>query len=65
MATLCKNLGIETIGEMVDNKEGLDFVRKCGIDYAQGYLFGEPNADVNTFNMGKFAHLFPNASKKW
>jgi len=65
MATLCKNLGIETIGEMVDNKEGLDFVRKCGIDYAQGYLFGEPNADVNAFNMGKYAHLFPNASKKW
>jgi len=69
MATLCKNLGIETIGEMVDDKYGLDFVRKCGIDYAQGYLFGEPNADVNAFNMGKHVHLFPkpafSSGKRW
>ncbi|MBL4692392.1 MAG: EAL domain-containing protein [Magnetovibrio sp.] len=63
MATLCKNLGIETIGEMVDDKNGLDFVRKCGIDYAQGFLFGEPNADINAFNLKKFTHLFPNAKR--
>jgi len=62
MATLCKNLGIETIGEMVDDKQGLDFVRKCGINYAQGYLFGEPNADLAAFNMGKYAHMFPKSS---
>lgn len=60
MATLCKNLGIETVAEMVDDKTGLDFVRKCGIDYAQGYLFGKPNANTKAFNMGKHAHLFPN-----
>jgi len=60
MATLCKNLGIETVAEMVDDQKGLDFVRKCGIDYAQGYLFGKPNANTKTFNMGKHVHLFPN-----
>lgn len=65
MATLCKNLGIETIAEMVDDKAGVDFVRKCGIDYAQGYLFGKPNADTKAFNMSKHMHLFPNAIKKW
>lgn len=59
MATLCKNLGIETIAEMVDDKVGLDFVRKCGIDYAQGYLFGKPDADVKSFNMAQHVHLFP------
>jgi EAL domain-containing protein (putative c-di-GMP-specific phosphodiesterase class I) len=69
MATLCKNLGIETIAEMVDNKEGLDFVRKCGITYAQGYLFGKPNADIKAFNMAQHIHLFPNPAfttgKSW
>lgn len=60
MATLCKNLGIETIAEMVDDKSVLDFVRKCGIDFAQGYLFGKPNADLKAFDMTKHARLFPN-----
>lgn len=60
MATLCKNLGIETVAEMIDDQQGLDFVRKCGINYGQGYLFGKPNADVTAFNMAKFVHMFPN-----
>jgi len=60
MATLCKNLGIETIAEMVDDQQGLDFVRKCGINYAQGYLFGKPNANTKAFNMAKHIHMFPN-----
>ena len=59
MATLCKNLGIETIAEMVDSKEGLDFVRKCGINYAQGYLFGKPDANIKKFDMTQHKHLFP------
>ncbi len=59
MATLCKNLGIETIAEMVDDQAGIDFVRKCGINYAQGYLFGKPNADIKVFNMAQHVHLFP------
>lgn len=63
MATLCKNLGIETIAEMVDSKEGLDFVRKCGINYAQGYLFGEPNANLKKFDMSRHMYMFPNANK--
>jgi len=59
MATLCKKLGIETIAEMVDDKSVLDFVRKCGVNYAQGYLFGKPNADIKVFNMTRNAGLFP------
>ncbi|MCW8914342.1 MAG: EAL domain-containing protein [Magnetovibrio sp.] len=69
MATLCKNLGIETIAEMVDDTQGLEFVRKCGINYAQGYLFGKPNANTKSFNMAKHIHMFPNPAfttgKKW
>jgi len=69
MATLCKNLGIETVAEMIDDKHGLDFVRKCGINYAQGYLFGKPDANTKNFNMARHIHLFPNPAfttgKKW
>ena len=60
MATLCKNLGIETVAEMIDDQHGLDFVRKCGINYAQGYLFGKPDANTKAFNMAKHIHMFPN-----
>ncbi len=64
MATLCKNLGIETIAEMVDSREGLDFVRKCGINYAQGYLFGKPHGDIKRFDiLGQHGQLFPKAKK--
>ena len=69
MATLCKNLGIETVAEMIDDQHGLDFVRKCGINYAQGYLFGKPNANTKSFNMAKHIHMFPNPAfttgKQW
>jgi EAL domain-containing protein (putative c-di-GMP-specific phosphodiesterase class I) len=49
LTTLCKTMDVETIAEMVDSKESLEFVRDCGVEYVQGFLFGKPDADPWSF----------------
>jgi EAL domain-containing protein (putative c-di-GMP-specific phosphodiesterase class I) len=49
LTTLCKTMDVETIAEMVDSREGLQFVRDCGVEYVQGFLFGKPDADPWSF----------------
>jgi len=39
-----KALNIQTVAEFVDNQEVLDEIEKIGIDYAQGYFIGKPDA---------------------
>ncbi|WP_119458395.1 sensor domain-containing phosphodiesterase [Rhodospirillaceae bacterium SYSU D60014] len=41
---LCRDLGIETVAEMIETKEQAEALRGLGIDYGQGYLFGRPSA---------------------
>lgn len=47
MAGLCRDLGIFTIGEMVENERSASLLRDLGLDYGQGYLFARPQADVS------------------
>ncbi|SDD52973.1 MULTISPECIES: sensor domain-containing phosphodiesterase [Kordiimonas] len=42
MADLCKGLGIETVGECVENEEQRRFLEEIGVNYAQGWLYGKP-----------------------
>lgn len=44
---LCRDLGVATVAEMVEDTEILHFVRGCGVDFVQGYLFSRPSADVS------------------
>jgi EAL domain-containing protein (putative c-di-GMP-specific phosphodiesterase class I) len=46
---LCRAMEIGTIAEMIDTPETLTFVRDCGCDYVQGYLFGKPSRDIRHF----------------
>jgi len=39
---LCKKSGIKIIAEYIHNKEVQERVKAFGIDYSQGYYFGEP-----------------------
>ncbi|MGA2141158.1 MAG: EAL domain-containing protein [Brevinematales bacterium] len=41
-----KKLGIKTIAEFVHSKEVFDKVCELGIDYSQGYYFGEPKSTL-------------------
>ncbi len=46
MATLCGDLGIVTVGEMVETNELADLLVEAGVDYGQGWLFGKPAAGL-------------------
>jgi len=39
---VARGMGIKTIGEFVETGEILPYLRKFGVDYAQGYLVGRP-----------------------
>jgi EAL domain-containing protein (putative c-di-GMP-specific phosphodiesterase class I) len=56
---LCRDLGVETVAEMVDDEKGLKFIRECGVQYVQGYLFGKPNTDIKSFDKLRLPSLFP------
>jgi EAL domain-containing protein (putative c-di-GMP-specific phosphodiesterase class I)/GGDEF domain-containing protein len=42
LVELCRDLQIRTVAEMVETAEVEDVVRKAGVDFAQGWLFGKP-----------------------
>ena len=58
LSGLCRAMEIGTIAEMVDTPETLTFVRDCGCDYVQGYLFGKPSRDIRHFTPLPRVELF-------
>jgi EAL domain-containing protein (putative c-di-GMP-specific phosphodiesterase class I) len=46
MAGMCKELGIVTIGEMVENEKVAALLWESGVQFGQGYLFGKPTLDI-------------------
>ncbi len=42
MCSLCRDMGIYTIAEMVETRAQLDRLREVGVDCGQGFLFGRP-----------------------
>ncbi|KDM66154.1 EAL domain-containing protein [Acidiphilium sp. JA12-A1] len=52
LTELCRRMGISTVAEMIETPEALAFVRDCGCNFVQGYLFGQPAAEI-----GRFAQL--------
>jgi EAL domain-containing protein (putative c-di-GMP-specific phosphodiesterase class I) len=41
---MCGELGVKTLAEMVESPQAEEAVRKAGVDYAQGWLYGAPAA---------------------
>lgn len=55
MATLCHEIEVETIAEMVEDQALADFLKVCGIELGQGWYFGKPMSTEDAFpgiNMG-------------
>lgn len=42
LVELCRDLDVRTVAEMVETAEVEDVVRKAGVDFAQGWLYGKP-----------------------
>lgn len=53
MAGLCRELGIETVGEMIETEAQASLLRGLGIGFGQGYLFGRPAPEPPTSRRGK------------
>lgn len=49
MATLCHEIDVETIAEMVEDSTRADFLRLCGIELGQGWYFGKPMPESEAF----------------
>ncbi len=48
MVSLCKDLGVHTVGEMVETAEQAEKLKAMGVDFAQGWHFGKPQAQIPT-----------------
>ncbi|MFZ0266730.1 EAL domain-containing protein [Caulobacter sp.] len=42
LVELCRDLKVRTVAEMVETPEVEDVVRRAGVDFAQGWLYGKP-----------------------
>jgi len=49
MATPCNKAGVETITEMVKDKELANFLLRCGVHLDQGWYFKKPIPDPNDY----------------
>lgn len=46
LSRLCKDIGIQTVAEFVENQAILDALKKMGIDYVQGFHIGLPTLEM-------------------
>ncbi len=56
MSGLCRDLGIATIAEFIEDEITLEFLKECGVAYGQGYLFHKPDVGADlagNINPGK------------
>ena len=49
ISSLCRELEIVTVAEMVEDEETVKLLMECGIELGQGYLFGRPSTEISAF----------------
>jgi len=45
LVSLCRELEVETVAEMVETQAVEDVLRRAGVDFAQGWLYGQPTTE--------------------
>lgn len=55
MVMLCRELGIETVGEWIETREHADLLKDIGVDYGQGYFYGKPTNGLMSARVAKSA----------
>jgi len=67
LVTMCSELGVKTLAEMVENANAEEAVRRAGVDFAQGWFYGAP-ADTpeqpTAPAVDTLAHVKPAARRK-
>ena len=53
IGTMCRDLGIKTIAEYVEDLKTVELLRNSSIDYGQGYYFGKPMKETTMTNLPK------------
>lgn len=64
LTDLCRRLGVESVAEAIETEETLKFVRDCGFDCVQGFLFGRPSANPAEFLKPADTRLFRPGGKR-
>ncbi len=59
MATLCREIQVETIAEMVEDQGLAEFLSTCGIELGQGWYFGKPIPTEDAFPGIDLGYLQP------
>jgi len=59
MAQLCRELGVQLVAEAVEDERMLGFLQGCGIDMAQGYVFGPPQNILIANGVAELPSNFP------
>lgn len=49
IATFCKNVGIKTVAEFVENEETLKAIELLDVDYVQGFHIGRPSPELKNW----------------
>lgn len=44
-----EDLGVATVAEMIEDEAHLHFIRRCGVQFAQGFVFGRPSPNLRDF----------------
>lgn len=53
IGTMCRDLGIHTIAEYVEDEKTVELLRNASVDYGQGYYFGKPMKETIMTNLPK------------
>ncbi len=63
MVKIAHNLGKKVIAEYVENSQALEFLKRTGVDYGQGYLLGKPVETLLPRNILALNELLPQGSQ--
>jgi EAL domain-containing protein (putative c-di-GMP-specific phosphodiesterase class I)/GGDEF domain-containing protein len=59
LVAFSRELGVATVAETIEDERAVEFARACGVQFVQGFLFGEPRGDLRVLQEGLPNHLFP------
>ena len=62
--TLAEKLGIQAIAEEIETDEQLEFLRKCGCQFGQGYYFSAPLPPAECKKLIQARYLIPEPSPR-